>query len=682
MAQAFEQQETPAYFPHIFQPLDLGFTTLKNRIIMGSMHTGLEEMKQSPDAWASYLAERAKGGVSLIVTGGIAPNRVGRLSPGACKLTHAKEVAPHQVVTAAVHDHDTKILLQILHAGRYAYHPLAVAPSRVKSPISPFRPWALSARGVIKTRDHFVRCAELAKAGGYDGVEIMGSEGYLLTQFISALTNRRRDRWGGDYAQRITFPVEIVKSIREKLGPDFIIMFRLSMLDLVKHGSTWDEVVLLAKAIEAAGATLINTGIGWHEARVPTIATLVPQGAFTAVTKRMRDEVSLPLITSNRINTPELAEAILAQGEADMVSMARPFLADPDFVNKAKAGKSKSINTCIACNQACLDWIFQGKKASCLVNPRACHETQLKVIPTTKAKRIAIVGAGPAGLACAVAAAECGHEVTLFERQGSIGGQFNIAKKIPGKQEFAQTLRYFNQRLQDCQVSVVLNHAVEPNELIDARFDEVVLASGIVPRIPNIPGIKHPKVLSYLNVLRDEVPVGRRVAIIGAGGIGFDTACYLVKDGKSADKAAFCQEWGIDLSSTARGGLATDKPVLHNVRDIYLLQRKKGKPGANLGKTTGWIHRTELKKHGVKMLSGVQYTLIDDAGLHIHLAGEPTLLEVDNVIICAGQQPLRDLVSPLQQAGVSVHCIGGADVAAELDARRAIEQGTKLAYQL
>ncbi|WP_312479999.1 NADPH-dependent 2,4-dienoyl-CoA reductase [Stutzerimonas nitrititolerans] len=673
-------------FPHLLAPLDLGFTTLRNRTLMGSMHTGLEEMPNGFERMAAFFAERARGGVGLIVTGGVGPNEEGSVRAGAAKLSTAEEAAEHKVVTQAVHEAGGKICMQILHAGRYAYSPQLVAPSAIQAPINPFTPRELDEEGIEKQIRDFVNCASLAKEAGYDGVEIMGSEGYFINQFLVAHTNHRTDRWGGSYENRMRLPVEIVRRVREAVGAEFIIIYRLSMLDLIEGGSTWDEVVVLAKAIEQAGATLINTGIGWHEARIPTIATKVPRAAFTKVTAKLRGEVKIPLVTTNRINTPEVAEQVLAEGDADMVSMARPFLADPDFVNKAAADRSDTINTCIGCNQACLDHTFSGKLTTCLVNPRACYETELNYIPTQSVKKIAVVGAGPAGLSAATVAAERGHQVTLFDSASEIGGQFNVAKRVPGKEEFYETLRYFNSKLQSSGVDLRLNTRVSAAELQAGGYDEVILATGIVPRTPDIPGVEHPKVISYLDAILQRKPVGQRVAVIGAGGIGFDVSEFITHDGESTslDREAFWKEWGIDLGLEARGGVAGVRPAPHApARQVYLLQRKKSKVGNGLGKTTGWIHRTGLKNKQVQMISAVEYLKVDDEGLHLRIAeGEPQVLPVDTVIVCAGQDPLRELQAELEQAGLPVHLVGGADVAAELDAKRAINQGSRLAAQL
>ncbi len=668
-------------YPHLLEPLDLGFLTLPNRVLMGSMHVGLEEAEDGFERMAAFYAERACGGVGLIVTGGIAPNAQGRpWQLGAALTTHA-EAEQHRVVTDAVHAEGGRICMQILHFGRYAYHPELVGPSPLKAPISPFPPHEMTPAQIEQTIADFANCAALAKKAGYDGVEIMGSEGYLINEFIAERTNQRTDEWGGSYANRTRFPLEIVRRVREQVGSDFIVIFRLSMLDLVEGGSTLDEVVELAQALEAAGVTILNTGIGWHEARIPTIATSVPRAAFTWVTEQLKGKVRIPLVTSNRINTPEVAEAVLASGQADMVSMARPFLADPDFVNKAATGRADRINTCIACNQACLDHTFAMQLTSCLVNPRACHETVLRIEPTAAPRRIAVVGAGPGGLASAVTAAQRGHDVTLFEADDRIGGQFNYAVQIPGKEEFAETLRYFRNALMDAGVSVKLGARVTADEL--GEFDEVVLATGVTPRVPDLPGIDHPKVVSYLQVLRDHVPVGQKVAILGAGGIGFDVAEYLTQNGPSASTQPelFYSQWGIDRAHATRGGVV---PPQHTppAREVLLLQRKDTKVGQGLGKTTGWIHRTELKNRGVQMVPGVTYERIDDAGLHVVIDEQPQVLAVDTIVLCTGQEPQRELLTAVQSLGIPVQVIGGADVAAELDAKRAIKQGTEVAAAL
>ncbi len=674
-------------YPHLFAPLDLGFLTLKNRVLMGSMHVGLEESVGPLSKLAAYFAARARGGVGLIVTGGISPNVAGWPKPLAATMNNKLEMHKHRVVTDAVHSEGGRIAMQILHTGRYAYHPLQVAPSRIKSPITPFTPFALSKKGVSRTIADFAKATKLAREAGYDGVEIMGSEGYLINQFIVTKTNRRTDEWGGSYENRIRFPIEVVKACRAAVGPDFIIIYRLSMLDLVEGGSTWEEVVQLAKEIEAAGATILNTGIGWHEARVPTIATMVPRAGFAWVTKKMMGEVSIPLVTSNRINMPDVAERVLADGSADMVSMARPLLADPDWVNKAEQGREHLINTCIGCNQACLDHIFQNKRCSCLVNPQACHETELKIFPVRHRKRIGVVGAGMAGLAFACTAAERGHDVVVFEKSNEIGGQFLMAKEIPGKEEFNETLRYFRNRLVEAGVELRLDTEATVELLRD--FDDVILATGVTPRNVQIPGMNRavsdggPQVLNYVDVLLRKKEVGDRVAIIGAGGIGFDVAEYLAHSGPSAalDVNLYLDTWGVDGTHSTRGGL---KEAAHGLaaRKIIMCQRSKGKPGAGLGKTTGWIHRTSLKNLNVEMLAECTYDRIDAKGLHITVGGVPRTLDVDHVVICAGQEPLRELQVGLERLGKKCHLIGGAHTASELDAKRAIDQGTRLAAEL
>ncbi|WP_116199519.1 NADPH-dependent 2,4-dienoyl-CoA reductase [Amycolatopsis circi] len=665
-------------YPNLLSPLDLGFTTLRNRVLMGSMHTGLEDRASRFPQLAEYYAERARGGVGLIVTGGFAPNRTGWLLPLASKLSTPAEAKNHQLLTSAVHAEGGKIALQILHAGRYAYHPLSVSASSRKAPINPFRPRALTAYGVHRTIRAFADCAALARDAGYDGVEIMGSEGYLINQFLAERTNRRTDAWGGTAEKRRRFAVEIVRRTREKVGPDFIIIYRLSMLDLVEGGQSWDDVVALARDVEAAGATIINTGIGWHEARVPTIVTSVPRGAFTWVTGKLKPHVSVPVVTSNRINLPHVAEQALADGDADLVSMARPLLADPDWIRKTGTGRADEINTCIACNQACLDHAFSRKPVSCMVNPRAGHETTLNLLPTRKVKRVAVVGAGPAGLATATALGERGHDVELFEAGDEIGGQFGIARRIPGKEEFAETIRYYTSRLEVTGVKVHLGTRVTAAEL--TGFDEVVLATGVTPRVPALPGIDHPKVLSYVDVVRHGKPVGERVAVIGAGGIGVDVSEFLTHSSSPAlDRDAWMAEWGVTDPALAPGGLAKPKPE-PSPRQVYLLQRKKSPIGAGLGKTSGWVHRAALRAKGVEKISGVSYDRIDDAGLHVTVDGKPRLLEVDTVVVCAGQESVRDLAGALGE--VPVHLVGGADEARELDAKRAIDQGTRLAAVL
>ncbi len=663
-------------FKALFRPLDLGFTQIRNRLLMGSMHTGLEEDKLGLDRLAEFYRERALGGVGLIVTGGIAPNRAGRLAPFAAKLTNRKEQQRHAVVTKAVHEGGAKIALQILHSGRYGYHPFVVAPSAIQSPISPFKPWALTQRGIKKTIQHFARCAKLAKEIGYDGVEIMGSEGYLINQFIVSHTNHREGAWGGTFKKRARFPVDIVGAVREAVGDDFIIIYRLSVLDLIHEGSSWDEIVELAKAIEEAGATLINTGIGWHEARIPTIATGVPDGAFTPVTQRIKPELNIPVITSNRINTPELANQLVEDDCADMISMARPFLADANFAHKAQHGDSKAINVCIACNQACLDQVFVNKQASCLVNPRACNETELVYEETRHPKKIAVVGGGPSGMAFAAVSAERGHHVTLFEQSSALGGQFNLTKVVPGKEIFQKSIDYFEYQLNLYQVNLKLNTHATMEDLL--AFDEVIIATGVKPRIPQIEGIDHDKVMTYLEVLKGIKKPGKQVAVIGAGGIGFDVSEWLTHERSGNDMEPYYREWGIDIEVQHRGGL--QKPVIsQSPREVFLMQRKDEKLGKRLGKTTGWIHRLSLKHKKVHMLKGVRYLSIGDEGLRIEIEGKERVLAVDSVIICAGQTELNSLFDPLKQKGVSVHLVGGAYKALELDARHAIDQACRLA---
>ena len=672
-------------YPHLLAPLDLGFTTLRNRVIMGSMHTGLEDRFYHYGKLAAFYRERARGGVGLIVTGGISPNRQGWLLPFGGTLNFFGDVFNHRRVTSAVHDEGGKIVLQILHAGRYGYQPLVVSASNKKSPISPFKPRALSESGIEATIAAYVRCARLAQRAGYDGIEVMGSEGYLLNQFLCARTNRRTDQWGGTIANRMRLPVDIVRRIRAAVGTNFIIMYRHSVLDLVDGGNTWDEVVQVAQALEQAGVTILNTGYGWHEARIPTIVTSVPRAAFAGIAGKLRAAVSIPVVASNRINTPQDADAILARGDADLVSMARPFLADPAFVAKAATGRADEINTCIGCNQACLDHTFANQRATCLVNPRACHETELVFRPATVKRKVAVVGAGPAGLSAATVAAECGHDVTLFEASGELGGQFRIAMQIPGKEEFAETIRYFTRKLASTGVTVRLNARVTRDQLLAGGFDDVIVATGVTVRMPPIPGIEHAKVLSYLDVLRDKAPVGKRVAIIGAGGIGFDMGEFLLHDPAQplpVPVADWAAQWGVDLQVRHAGGLTPPAPVVP-VREVFLLQRKTSKPGAGLGKTSGWVHRATLLRHGVTMLAGVTYERIDDAGLHITVGGEARLLAVDNVIVCAGQDSLDELMPPMGSVGgPRFHKIGGAALARELDAKRAIREGALVGANL
>ena len=670
-------------FPHLFQPLDLGFTTLKNRVLMGSMHTGLEEAKGGFEKMAEFYAARARGGVGLIVTGGISPNVRGRLTPHGSQISHAWHIKKHQKVTQAVHAEGGKICLQILHAGRYSYHPFSVAPSAIKAPITPFKPQHMSERQIRKTIDHFVRAARKAQQAGYDGVEVMGSEGYLINQFLCMRTNKRTDQWGGSFENRMRFALQIVQRIRQAVGAKFIIIYRLSMLDLVEDGHNYEEVVTLGKAIEQVGATIINTGIGWHEARVPTIVTSVPRAAFTWITARLKQELRVPVVACNRINTPEIAEEILAKGAADMVSMARPLLADAEFVAKAQRGQAERINTCIACNQACLDHVFKNQRASCLVNPLACYETELVMRPVTQAKRIGVVGAGPAELAFASYAAERGHEVHLFDSAATIGGQFNYAKQIPGKEEFHETIRYFKHRLEDTGVHLHLGKTQTNESLLAFEFDAIVLATGVEPRVLDIEGADLPHVLGYLDVLRDHQPVGQRVAVIGAGGIGFDVSEYLTTTASpTLDNEHWHKIWGIDQSYTKRGALLTQPLAEPSPRQVYLMQRKDTKVGAGLGKTSGWVHRSTLRNKGVKMLNSVTYRRIVAEGIEIERNGEVELLEVDNVVVCAGQNSFKPLHAQLVERGQTVHVIGGADVALELDAKRAIRQGAELAAQI
>ncbi|MGB1334004.1 MAG: FAD-dependent oxidoreductase [Porticoccaceae bacterium] len=671
-----------SFYPNLLAPLDLGFTQLKNRVLMGSMHTGLEEAKGGHHRMAAFFAERAKGGVGLIVTGGIGPNTEGGTHSATKNLRCQQDIDDHRVITDAVHQNDGKICLQILHTGRYAYSPHLVAPSAIQAPINPFKPKALTDGEICKQIDDYVATAVNAQKAGYDGVEIMGSEGYFLNQFIAARTNKREDQWGGSYENRIRLPIEVVRQVREAVGANFIIIFRLSMLDLVEGGSSADEVIQLGKAVEKAGATIISTGIGWHEAKIPTIATKVPRAAFTWVTAKFKQAFSVPVVTSNRINTPDIAEQVLADGDADIVSMARPFLADADFVIKAKEGRADEINTCIACNQACLDHVFQGQTASCLVNPRACHETEILIEPSPQVKTIAVVGAGPAGLAAATTAASRGHKVALFDSASEIGGQFNIAKQIPGKEEFHETLRYFKKQIELHNICLNLDTRVNVEQLNNSDFDEVIVATGIVPRMPDIDGIDHSSVLSYIDVILHKKPLGKRVAIIGAGGIGFDTAEYITHSGKSTalDIDQFMDEWGIDMSLDARGGIeGIEEHVSPSPREVFLLQRKTSKVGSGLGKTTGWIHRAGLAKKHVKMINGCNYQRIDDEGLHLTIGDKAEILTVDNIVICAGQDPLTEITNGLK---IPYHLIGGADSAKELDAKTAIAQGTKLAASI
>ncbi|MGW4354643.1 oxidoreductase [Nocardia sp. NPDC004582] len=672
-------------YPHLFEPLDLGFTTLRNRVVMGSMHTGLEDRAWHINRLAAYFAERAKGGVGLIITGGYAPNRTGWLLPFGAKLTNKTEAYRHRAITKAVHAEGGKIALQILHAGRYSYMPTSVSASAIKAPINPFKPRALSGKGVEDTIDDYARCAALAQFAGYDGVEIMGGEGYFINQFLAERTNKRKDKWGGSPENRRRIAGEIVRRVRAAVGPDFIIVFRLSMADFVEHGQTWDEIAAVAQDVEAAGATIINTDIGWHEARVPTIVTSVPRAAFVEWTAKVKDLVDIPVCASNRINMPETAEEILTRGDSDLISLARPLLADPDWARKAQDARTDEINTCIACNQACLDHAFQAKTVSCLLNPRAGHETELKLLPTRRTRRFAVVGAGPAGLSAAVSLAQRGHHVDLFEADDKVGGQFDIARRIPGKEEFNETIRYFTRQLELTGVRVHLETRATAEQLIAGGYDEVVLATGVKPRIPNIPGIDHPKVLTYAELVRDGRPVGKKVAVIGAGGIGFDVSEFLTVEGHPSLKLdEWKEEWGVSDDPAVPGFVTTPKPS-PAAREVVLLQRKSSAFGKDLGKTSGWVHRAAVKAKGVEQIGGVNYERIDDRGLHVSFGEKrqrPQVIECDNVILCAGQESVRDLHEPLRNAGVTVHLIGGADLAAELDAKRAINQGTRLAASL
>ncbi|MUK76936.1 FAD-dependent oxidoreductase [Aliivibrio fischeri] len=665
-------------YPHLFQPLDLGFTQLKNRVLMGSMHTGLEESNDGFKKLSAFYAARAKGGVGLIVTGGFAPNFRGRLTPFSAQFSSSRAAEKHKTLTQAVHDNDGKIALQLLHAGRYAMHPLALSASDIRAPIGMFTPSQMSERQIQKTIRDFANSAYFAKQANYDGIEVMGSEGYLINQFICARTNVRYDNWGGRYQNRIRFPLEIIKAIREKVGSDFIIIFRLSMLDLVEQGSTFEEVVELAQELEKAGVTILNTGIGWHEARIPTIATQVPRAAFSWVTEKLKDKVSIPLVTCNRINTPEVAEDILATGQADMVSMARPFLADPEFVNKAEQNKAELINTCIGCNQACLDHVFKAKRATCLVNPQACYETELFLEPSNKTKSIAVVGAGMAGLSCAVSLAERGYQVTVFERNERIGGQFNLAMQIPGKEEFKETIRYFTNKLDHQNIVVKLNYSVEMDEL--RQFDEVVVATGVKPRAPQLEGSEHPKVIDYQTYIKTQQTLGQKVAVVGAGGIGVDVAT-MITEPENQTLETWLRDWDIDKNIEFEGGLKP-QDTHKSSREVWLMQRKKGSIGKGPGKTTGWIHKRTLEKRGVNMLAGVEYLKVNDDGLYIRHNDEVKLLDVDHVIMCAGQVSVNELAEALTINEINHHVIGGADYAGELDAKRAIRQGVELASKL
>lgn len=673
-------------YPHLFARLDLGHTQLKNRALMGSMHTSLEEAENGFERLAEYYATRARGGVGMIITGGISPNDAGNQFLGGAKMQSEEDALNHKLVTDAVHNAapDCKICMQILHSGRYVVHEGGVAPSAIKSPISPFPPKAMTLADIQQHIEDFANSARLAKEAGYDGVEVIGSAGYLLSTFLLEFTNQRDDQYGGSYENRMRFPLEVMTAVRAAVGKDFIVVYRLAAMEMLEQGSTFDETLRLAKAMQEIGVDIISTHFTWHEARVPTLATMVPRAAFTKVTGRLRKHLDIPMITSNRINMPEVAEQVLREGDADICSMARPMLADPELVKKAAEGREDEINTCIACNQACMDHVFNGQQATCLVNPYACNETIMVKTAAAQKKKIAVVGAGPAGMAYSTTAAERGHEVTLFDSSDEIGGQFNIAKRIPGKEEFAETLRYYAKQIELTGVNLKLNHRATDKELIDGDFVEVVLATGVLPRVPSIEGIDHPKVISYLDCLQDKKPVGQKVAVIGAGGIGFDVCEYIMhQTGVELTRETFAKEWGIDFSEHPRGGIAgVETEIPTSGRDVYLLQRKTTSVGRGLGKTTGWTHRIQVKKRGVKMVAGVDYKRIDDQGLHITVNGEAQILDVDTIIICAGQDPLRELQSSIEASGKKVSLIGGADVASELDAKRAIDQATRYALEV
>lgn len=673
-------------YPNLFSPLDLGHTQLKNRALMGSMHTYLEEAENGFEKLAEYYATRARGGVGMIITGGISPNDVGNPFVGGAKMQTIDDAANHKIVTDAVHKAapDCKICMQILHSGRYVMHEDGVAPSALKAPISPYVPKAMTLAEIEQQIEDFASSARLAKQAGYDGVEVIGSAGYLLSTFLLEFTNQRKDEYGGSYENRMRFPIEVMKAVREAVGKDFIVIYRLAAMEMLEQGSSFEETLMLAKAMEKVGVTIISTHFTWHEAQIPTLATMVPRAAFTKVTGKLKKHLRVPLITSNRINMPDVAEQVLAEGDADICSMARPMLADPELINKSAQGREDEINTCIACNQACMDHVFNGKQATCLVNPYACNETIMVKTPTAHKKKIAVVGAGPAGLAYSTTAAGRGHDITLFESSDEIGEQFNIAKRIPGKEEFAETLRYFAKQIELTGVHLKLNHRVTDKELVDGGFDEVVLATGVSPRLPNIEGIEHSKVITYLDCLLDKKAVGKKVAVIGAGGIGFDVSEYIMhKSGVELNRENFAKEWGIDFSEHPRGGIAgVETQVPTSGREVFLLQRKTTNVGRGLGKTTGWTHRIQLKKRGVKMIAGVDYKKIDDQGLHITVNGDPHILNVDTIIICAGQDPLRELYQNIKASGKEVSLIGGADVASELDAKRAIDQATSCALEV